>query len=130
MPTKSKSQKRPLVLRLLIFAAFVAMSILLVLLNIQYINNMTDGTEKYSGDELVAAKQGLAKFDNFDDGIGTRPNFAKQRVKEVIYTPGEKCNGLVDENTYTYTLETISWFGIKVDEYVGTTCNSQSFFLN
>jgi hypothetical protein len=100
----------------------VALVVLVVLLNINYVNNMTDGAEKYSGDKLVAAQRALDRFDNLDDGIGTYPNFAKQRIKDIALTPGVKCNGSIREDAYTYKLETISWFGIKVDEYISATC--------
>lgn len=121
MPAKTKPPKYFFTL-LLIVLAFAIITPSTILINIHYVNNLTDGTENYSGEELVAAKQGLERFDNFDDGMGTYQDFAKQRVTKVVYTPWKMCNARIQEHVYTYTLETISWFGIKVDEYVGATC--------
>lgn len=91
--------------------------------NAIYVNGLTDGRENYTGIKLEAANLAFSNFSRFDNiPGGTLQNFSKLRVKEITYDPSPNCTDVNEITSYSYTLETISWYGIKIHEKHDSIC--------
>src|SRR5215207_7132883 len=84
-----------------------------------------DGTNKYTGVKLEAARFVLDSFDPFDEGIGTVPGLSRLHVAEVAFTPKnsfEECKDPNSKYSYTVKLDSVWWFGITIPELTRSVC--------